>query len=237
MNKFFKTRLEFLNSKLWKEIKDDLWKKRRNEKKQIICEHCGEPIIGRHNARLHHKEELTDQNVNDWNISTNYDNLAWVHFDCHNKIHHRFCKVDRKVYLVVGSPCSGKSTWVENVATPEDMILDFDKLWAAISINPLHVKNNRLTDIAMVLRTTMLEQIQMRSGSWINCYVLTTEPYSDERRRLCIQLGVEEIITMDVDEATCLKRLHANPNGRDITLYEKLIKKFYDRYQEDECYN
>lgn len=236
MVRYFNTRIEFYNSKLWKDIKNDLWSKRKNEYGEVICEHCHQTILGRHNARLHHKIELTEQNVNDWSISTNYDNLVWVHLGCHNEIHYRFGKVDRKVYLVVGSPCSGKSSWVESVATKEDMILDFDKLWAAISINPLHIKNNRLTDIAMALRTTMLDQIQMRSGSWINCYVLSTEPYSDERKRLCIQLGVDEIITMDVDEATCLKRLNENPNGRDITLYTKLIKKFYSRYQEDECY-
>lgn len=234
MPRYFKTAKEFLDSKLWRDIRNDLWEKRKNSDGQVICEHCQEPIIGRHDSRLHHKEELTDQNVNDWNISTNYDNLAWLHFDCHNQVHFRFSKFDRKVYLVVGAPCSGKSTWVEKVATKEDMILDVDKLYKAISVNPLHVKSSRLTDIALALRTTMFNQIQMRSGSWVNCYVLTTEQYATERKALCIQLGVDEIITMDSTKQECLKRLYENPDNRDITLYTRLINKFYDRYTEDE---
>lgn len=234
MKLYFKNTDEFYNSGLWKSIKIDLWNKRKNEEGQVICEHCGKPIIKQY-ARLHHKEELTDQNVND-PIASDYNNLAWVHFTCHNLIHHRFSSYERKVFLVVGSPCSGKSTWVESVATKDDLVLDVDQLWKAISINDLHIKNYRFTDIAMALRNTMLEQIQARSGSWVNCYVITSEAYSEERKRMCIRLGIKasNIVTMEATEEECLKRLNENPNGRDLELYTRLIKKFYSRYQPDE---
>ena len=143
--------------------------------------------------------------------------------------HFRFSKFERKVFLVVGAPCSGKSSWVESVATKEDLILDVDKLWAAISINPLHIKSNRLTPIAMTLRNTMLDQIQMRSGSWINCYVLTTEAYSEERRQMCIRLGVDSIITMEATRSECLKRLYENIifSSRSFIIKKALRKKCF----------
>lgn len=231
---YFKNRDQFYNSKLWADIKKDLWNKRKNDEGQVICQYCGKPIVGRHNARLHHIQELTNQNLNDTNISTNYDNLVWFHFLCHNKHHKVFSKFERKVYLVVGSPCSGKSSFVESVATKDDLVLDVDKLWQAISINPIHEKNNRLLPIAMALRNEMLKQIAMRSGSWVNCFVTTTEPLPTNRKDMCMQLGVSEIITMDCTESEALKRLYENPNGRDIQLYEKLIHKFYSRYSDDE---
>lgn len=231
--RYFKTLLEFYNSKEWKECKEYIRLKRLNEYGETIDEFTGEPILNKRDIVFHHKIELTLQNVNDPKVSLNPENIMIVSFKSHNEIHRRFGKYERKVYLVVGAPCSGKSSWVESVATKEDLIFDFDKLWDAISINPLHIKNSRLTDIAMALRTTMFEQIQMRSGSWVCCYVLTTEPYSAERNNLCIRLGVDSIITMDATRSECLKRLNENPNGRDIELYTKLINKFYDRYQED----
>ena len=236
MGRYFENTDQFYGSKLWKDTKRNLWSERKNSEGFVICEHCNQPIISKIDGRCHHKEELTKQNVNDYSISINPNNLAWLHFACHNEIHHRFSKYKRTVYLVVGSPCSGKSSWVRNVATKDDMILDVDRLWEAISINPIHIKNNRFLDIAMALRECMFSQIASRSGSWVNCYVLTTEPYSEERRRLCIRLGIEtsNIITMEATKEECLERLYQKPDGRDLELYTKLINKHYSRYQPDE---
>lgn len=230
---YFKNTQEFYNSKLWNDIKEDLWNKRKNEQGEVICEHCGKPILRKYRI-LHHKQEIDDENVNNFSVSANYDNLAWLHFDCHNEVHKRFSSFERKVFLIVGSPCSGKSSWVKDVATKDDLILDVDRLWEAISINPIHVKSNRLTPIALALRKTMLDQITMRSGTWVNCYVLTTEPYSEQRRQMCIQLGVSREIHMETTENECMQRLEENANGRDKELYKKLIKKFYSRYQPEE---
>lgn len=47
-----------------------------------ICERCGNV------ARIvHHREYITPSNINDYNITLNWDNLEAVCIDCHNIEH------------------------------------------------------------------------------------------------------------------------------------------------------
>ena len=48
----------------------------------FICEKCGKP-----GYIVHHKEHLTPQNINNPEITLNWDNLMFLCLDCHNKIH------------------------------------------------------------------------------------------------------------------------------------------------------
>ena len=79
-----------------------------------------------------------------------------------------------------------------------------------------------------------MEQIKMRNGKWINAYIISTEPFVMNRKRLCDSLGVTETIFMDTTKEECLKRLHENPQGRDIELYEKVINDYYENFQSEE---
>ena len=49
-----------------------------------ICERCGEPA-----KVAHHKRYITRENINDANITLNWDNLEALCQDCHNKEHHK----------------------------------------------------------------------------------------------------------------------------------------------------
>lgn len=234
--KFFTKVHDFYKSKEWGQLKQILKDERLNENGELLCEHCGEPILHNYDCIPHHyKIPLTIDNVNDPNVSMNKDNLMLVHFKCHNFLEKRFCKIERKVYLVVGAACSGKTSWVEAVANgEEDLILDFDKIWESISINKKYVKPNRLKPIAFAMRECLMEQIKMRTGKWINAYIISTEPYVMNRKRLIDSLGIDEVIYMDTTKEECLKRLNENPQGRDVELYTKLINDFYTNFQDDE---
>lgn len=48
-----------------------------------MCEICKENL----GYIVHHKIEITPQNINDPNITLNHDNLQYVCFECHNRIH------------------------------------------------------------------------------------------------------------------------------------------------------
>ena len=48
-----------------------------------ICERCERPAL-----IVHHKIELTPENINDPEISLNWENLEALCQDCHNKEHH-----------------------------------------------------------------------------------------------------------------------------------------------------
>jgi len=50
-----------------------------------LCEQCKKNNRIKPGKILHHKEELTPDNIHDTNISLNWDNLEFLCQDCHNK--------------------------------------------------------------------------------------------------------------------------------------------------------
>ena len=195
----------FYKSKQWEALLEQLKLERVNSSGDLICEYCGLPIIKKYDCIGHHKIELTNANVNDYNISLNPDNIMLIHHRCHNKIHERFSGFKQKVYIVYGSPCSGKSTWVNDVAYNDDLILDMDCIWECICNSDKYHKPNRLKSNAFGIRDTLLDMIKTRTGMWRNAYVIGTYPLASDRERLSKLLGAE-LIFIDESKETCLKR-------------------------------
>ena len=76
----------FYKSDEWRNLLNVL-KSEREREGVLYCEHCGKPIIKKFDCIGHHKHELTNANVNDYNISFNPDNIMLIHHKCHNIIH------------------------------------------------------------------------------------------------------------------------------------------------------
>ena len=218
----------FYQSKEWinlvKVIRDE---RPKDEEGNNICEHCGKPIILKYDCIGHHKEELTEANVNDYSISLNQDNVALVHHKCHNKIHERFGCYQRKVYIVYGAPCSGKSSFVRNAAGREDLILDMDNLWEMVTVNERYEKPGRLKQNVFMLRDCILDQIKTRAGQWRNAYVIGGYPLPMERQRLATALGAE-LIHIDTPKEECEIRAAERPGD-----WSKYIADYFDKYREE----
>ena len=123
----FENAHDLYKSKEWKNLLQTLKLERVNESGKLLCEYCGEEIVKAYDCIGHHKIPLNNSNVNDYNISLNPDNIMLIHFKCHNAVHHRFgYELPKKVYIVYGSPCAGKSTWVESMGTADDLIIDIE---------------------------------------------------------------------------------------------------------------
>ena len=63
------------------------WRNTRNayfQSKHGLCEECGE---AEKRMIVHHKNHITPQNINDVNITLNWDNLQLLCLTCHNKTH------------------------------------------------------------------------------------------------------------------------------------------------------
>lgn len=196
---------EFYKSKEWEKFREMILLERVSEDGVLYCEYSGEPIVKRYDAIVHHKIELTETNVFDANIALNPDNVMVVSFKSHNKIHRRFNGFKQEVYLVYGSPCSGKSTWVSNVASNDDLILDIDRLWEAICFSDKYNKPNRLKANAFGLRDCLIEQIKTRTGMWCNAYIIGTYPLRSDRDRLCSLLKAKPIFINETKDK-CLNR-------------------------------
>lgn len=181
---------------------------------ELICEHCGKPIVCKYDCIGHHKIYLTESNVSDAVISLNPDNIMLVHHACHNRIHNKLGHASKQVYLVWGSPLSGKSTYVENVAQYGDLIVDIDNIWQCISGCNRYIKPDRLKSNVFGVRDALLEQVKYRRGNWNNAYIIGGYPLIGERERLTASLGAREIfIECSYDE--CIARLRASKDRGD----------------------
>lgn len=217
----------FYQSKAWISLLRCIKAERVDARGFNMCEHCGKPIIQKYDCIGHHKIELTEANVNDYNISLNPDNVALVHHKCHNQIHERFGSYIRKVYIVHGAPCSGKSSFVREAANKEDLILDMDSIWQMISVNERYNKPGRLKQNVFLVRDSILDQIKTRCGQWRNAYIIGGYPLAMERKRLGTMMGAE-LIHIDTPMEECMTRAKDRPGE-----WAKYITEYFERYQED----
>lgn len=194
-------RNNFYRSKVWESFRERLINE-RTKNDLLICAHCGKPILKKYDCIGHHKIELTDENINDFSISLNPENVDLIHFKCHNELHERW-QGTQAVYIVWGSPRAGKTTWVEENAHPDDLILDLDKIWNALCISEDHP--GRIKANVFGIRDTIIDQIRMRKGTWRNAYVIGGYPHDTDRQRLADLLRAE-LIHIDTPKDICLKR-------------------------------
>ncbi|MCQ2308192.1 MAG: hypothetical protein MJ000_11635 [Bacteroidales bacterium] len=164
--------------------------------------------------------ELTESNVNDVNISLNPENIAVVHHRCHNEIHKRFGSYTRHIYIVWGSPCAGKTTFVEQNALKDDLIVDIDKIYAAINTS----RSNRVYANVMMIYRQMIDMIKTRNGRWVNAWIVRGFPLSVDRERLAAELGAE-LIHIDTDKEVCLAR--AMNRQKD---YEEIVEDWWTKF-------
>lgn len=198
----------------------------------VICEHCGQPIIRQYDIIAHHIIELTERNYKDATISLNPENIMLVHHLCHNKIHNKLGSITKQVYVVWGSPFSGKSSYVESVREYGDLVIDMDSIWQCVSGCDRYIKPPRLTDIVFGVRNELIDMVRMRRGNWKNAYIIGGYPLIGERERLMKQLGAREIY-IECSEIECLDRLAScNDNrSKNATEYRKYISDWWEKSQ------
>lgn len=219
----------FYTSKEWVNLMQIIRLERVNDDGLIMCEHCNKPIIHKYDCIGHHVIELTEENYLDSNISLNKDNIMLVHHKCHNKIHDRLgLSYLKQVYLVYGSPLSGKSTWVKDNMSYGDIVIDMDNIWQCISGQDRYVKPKRLTQNVFAIRDSLIDMIRVRHGNWLNAYIIGGYPLIGERERLIKSLGAREVF-INTPKEECIERLYRS--DRFNNEYEKYIKEWWERYR------
>lgn len=171
------------------------------------CERCGFTAVTKEDwAKLigHHKVELTDENVDNHAISLNPDLTEIICLDCHNEEHRRFGH-RKQVFIVWGSPLSGKTTAVREMMRYGDIVLDVDRLWSAVTMQPEYVKPDNCRFNIFALRDNLIDQIKTRYGQWYTAYVIGGYPNKTDRDRLAQSLGAE-LIYCDSTMQECLDR-------------------------------
>lgn len=235
----FKSLTQFYTSNEWRKFRKVLIAERINPKDGVLYDEWShKPILKDSDTILHHKIELSMQNVNDRSISLNPENIMIVSMKSHNEIHNRFGgrikNYQRKVYYIYGAPLSGKSTFVKENMQRGDLVLDIDRLWAALSEQDEYIKPNELKSVVFQARQTVLDSIKMRAGSWGTAWVIEGGALIGDRMRRIEALGAEPIL-IDTPKEECLKRLYNDESRQHvIEEWKGYINKWFDEYQPDE---
>ena len=234
----FKSLPQFYTSNEWRKFRKSLIASRINTKDGTLYdEYSGKPLLKDYDIILHHKIELTMQNVNDRSISLNPDNIMIVSIKSHNEIHNRWGgrvkPYQRKVYYVYGAPLSGKSTFVKENMQRGDLILDIDRLWQALSGQADYIKPNELKPIVFQVRNTIIDSIKTRQGMWQTAWVIEGGALIGDRKRRIETLGAEEIF-IDTPKEECLKRLYEDEQRQPvINEWKSYIDKWFNDFQPE----
>ena len=235
------TRKQFYKSKAWEDFRQIVIAERTSDDGYVYCAICGKPILKKYDLIVHHKIELDELNVNDNMIALNPNNVECVHFKCHNELHSRFQggdgyrPVQKTAYLVYGAPCAGKTTWVHQNATSDDLIVDLDSIWQMISINDRYVKPDSLRSVMFDVRDKLYDIIKYRSGKWRTAYVISGCAMKGERERLVQRIGANDLVFIDTDKETCINRAKNRTEVKESQRIEwiKYINDWFEKYQPD----
>ena len=104
------------------------------------------------------------------------------------------------IHVILGAPCSGKSTYVREHAKSGDVIVDFDAIAKALGADG-HLPDGDIKQAAFAARKSAIDYcVKSECESWI----IHTSP-TDEQREAYEKAGAE-FIEMDTDMDTCLQR-------------------------------
>jgi len=215
----------------------DLWIKFRLiiiQQRGMKCEHCGEMIRNAKDFTLHHKIELTIDNIHDANITLNPNNVLIVHHDslhnCHNKIHNRFGYHSKAVYIVYGPPLSGKTSLVADRMTRGDLVVDMDLLYQSLSMCNMYDKPNNLLSNVNAVHNMLIDNIKTRYGRWNNAWIIGGYADKYKREKLCNDLDAE-LIFCETSKEECMVRLAADIDRLTIKdEWTTYINKWFDTF-------
>lgn len=178
--------------------------------------------------RTHHVIELTVENIHDPRITLNPDNIEVICHKCHNKAHNRFNegKQPKRVFVVWGAPCAGKTSYVAQVATRYDLIIDLDRVHRAICNCGLYDKPDSTKREAFAVRDLLLDRVRVRAGKWCDAYIIGGYPERTEREEIARDY-MAELIHIDTSRDECIRRAAADETRAAV---RDALNKWIDEY-------
>jgi len=135
---------------------------------------------------------------------------------------------NRKAFLVYGPPCSGKTTYVEKHAKPGDLVIDTDRLHAAISTLGSHDRDDDLKQVVFELRDTITSHIARGKWKGGDVWVVTCAAKRIQRQRWRRELGAEPVL-IKCEYSTCIARA----KRERPPIWTKYIDRWFYDYEAD----
>lgn len=228
------------------------WRKTREaylDSQNYICEECGGAA-----CIVHHIKPIKPWNVGDPSITLDWRNFKAVCEKCHTAEHTQDKKYRGKaarlngiafdeagnaikspnVFLVCGSPASGKTTYVAEQKGANDLVVDLDYICAALmgEAGDVHLDHRPILAVALEVRDLLYQIIQARRGKWERAFVLTTITNAQEMKAVANELGAE-LILIDTPLQECIRRIRSDPSrSKNRRQFERLAVEWHEKYSK-----
>tara|TARA_B100000029_G_C17555448_1_gene951547 strand:- start:597 stop:1730 length:1134 start_codon:yes stop_codon:yes gene_type:complete len=132
------------------------------------------------------------------------------------------------VTLVYGPPCGGKSTYVEQMAQPGDLILCSDRLHQALSGLEAHNHDQHITHYVRTAYDSVLRDLQKPQPKNTRAFILAGAPTVAQRNEFASTATATHLVY--ADRETCHER--AKEAGRPED-WHRYIDRWHDTYEPD----
>lgn len=133
-----------------------------------------------------------------------------------------------KVFVIVGAPGSGKTTYVKEHRRTGDLVLDLDTLAAALqgSSEP-HPDYSPVMNEVLVAREAVYSSIEERAGNWARAFVITSSPDMKSVNKLVGRLGAE-VVKMKTTKQSCIDRVKDDTTRQNKEKDVRLIEEWFN---------
>jgi HK97 family phage prohead protease len=122
------------------------------------------------------------------------------------------------IHVILGAPCSGKSTYVREHMKDGDIRVDFDMIADCFGNNNKHEAEGYIKDCAFAVRETAISYLLDHKDA--EGWIIHTKPTGDQMK--AYQDAEADIVTMDTPMDVCLERAAADgrPQRSIDAIYE-----------------
>ena len=194
------------------------------------CERCGVVYTDTKKLVGHHIDPLKGNDYSNPKKALNFSNIQVLCKTCHNQVHDRF-KNNKEVIIVYGSPLSGKTSFVKANKDDDDLVVDIDALYSAVTLKEFYDKPGAIRFNVFALKNMLIDNIKTKYGSWKTAWVIGGYANKYEREKLAKDLNAELILVESTREE-CLLRLEKCKDHRNVFKDEwtKYINEWFDTY-------
>ncbi|GHU54720.1 hypothetical protein FACS1894132_09790 [Clostridia bacterium] len=246
---FRSVKAKFYRSADWKTARNNYVKQRFDEDKGK-CEYCRQ-VEG---EEVHHIIPLSPKNINDKNITVNFENLKYLCRECHSrneqvradkyknppfKIHNgtyfdengKLCQ--QKVTVVWGCSFAGKSSYVREHMSVGDFIVDTTQLFKAFSYQPQEDFPEALLGNILDIRASIYKIISDGKINARQVWVIEQAPTVKQRKKLRHALPTAEFVFIDKTKDECIERLEKSKIIIKKYKIADVIGLWFEKFEKD----
>ncbi len=135
------------------------------------------------------------------------------------------------VTIVCGAPGSGKSTWVARQVHWGDLVLDIDRLYEAVSMQPTYHKPANLLQIILAMRDAALTQIA-RPNQIGKAYIITTTTRHSEIDAI-VRRFKARVVVLETPSIICMRRIAEDQRRCEmLNHWQELVERWFTNWRD-----